>query len=269
MSIGRARLGTGGVPIALCRGMSARHFACGIVLVAAIASAACGGGEALPTAPSPSQNIPVPELPTSGPPMGQMSLHGRVTEAPPTTITQVYPAIVTITDGDYAGRTGEVDPGGFYRIDGLRPGRFTVTVSADGFLSTSRVVDFGVEQIANFELMPVPETVRYVLTGDIAPGDGTCFDGEAERACRIVAFPVHNDGTLEARLDWTPSITSDLDLALFISRANQPIARSAIRGRDNDIIRMDIAGGLVYELRITYAAGSTPALYTLTLDTPN
>jgi hypothetical protein len=111
--------------------------------------------------------------------------------------------------------------------------------------------------------------MRYVLTGEVRRDDGSCSDGVAERPCRIVTFPVHNQGTVEARLDWTPSRTSDLDMALFQTGVRQPLARSAIRGRDSEVVKAEIAGGTTYELHITYAGGSTDASYTLTLDTPN
>jgi hypothetical protein len=115
----------------------------------------------------------------------------------------------------------------------------------------------------------VPSTLHHVLTGDIRGTDGTCSDGVDERPCRIVTFPVHNPGTIQARLDWTPSRTSDLDLPLFQTNVSQPLARSAIRGRDNDVVSATVAGGVTYELHITYANGSTAASYTLTIDTPN
>jgi hypothetical protein len=223
----------------------------------------------LPSAPSQTQNYTVPELPGAGPVMTPTALRGRVTEAAPTSIMQIYPAVVTIVDGEYAGRSAQTDFGGFYEISGLRPGTFTVAVEAEGFVRKTEQVNFGVEQTANFALLPIPETLRYVLPGDIRGSDGTCSDGVNQRPCRIIAFPIHNSGQIVARLDWTPNATADLDMALFQSGTNQPLVRSTNQGRQSETVRFDARGGLTYELRITYVGGTTGADYTVTLDCPN
>jgi hypothetical protein len=132
-------------------------------------------------------------------------------------------------------------------------------------------VEFGgVNQTADFQLLLQPAVLRYVLTGDVRGSDGTCTDGLTQRPCRIVMFPVHHGGAIHARLDWTPQATSDLDLTLFKTDAiSQPLTRSAARGPGPEVVHLDVDGGVTYQLHITYAWGTSPADYTLTLEYPN
>ena len=243
------------------------HTAVGVCFVASLAGYACAGSESLPTAPSQSQVVLTPELPASQPlPPTQAMLRGRVTEAAPTSILEIHPAVVTIVDGPQAGLSADTNGGGFYAIPGVRPGTFTVAVSAEGFVGMSQVVDFGVQQTVNFQLRPVPETLHYVLTGTMRSTDGTC--GASQKPCRTIAFPVHNAGAIHATLEWTSNGPVDLDLVLFQTGVGEPLMRSETRGRQ-ETVSATVTGGVTYELRLTYAAGSSPAEYTVTLTCPN
>jgi hypothetical protein len=99
--------------------------------LAAAVGVGCNGGTSLPTAPSEDREIVVPQLPTSGPAQGALTLRGRVSEAAPTSITEIHPAVVTIVDGEDAGKSAQTDADGFYEIAGLRPGTFMVAASAE------------------------------------------------------------------------------------------------------------------------------------------
>jgi hypothetical protein len=197
-----------------------------------------------------------------------VALRGRVSEAPPTSLTEIYPALVRIVDGIHAGKSAETDANGFYSIPGLVVGTFTVEVSAEGYVGVSRTVNLGPNMTVNFQLLPVPETMRFVLNGDIRANDGTCSDGVSQRPCRIVTFPVHNDGVIEAALAWTPDRSADLDLTLFRTGADRPLARSARRGPTHESVSQTVTGGVTYELRITYGDGTADAEYELTLGYP-
>jgi hypothetical protein len=150
----------------------------------------------------------------------------------------------------------------------VRPGRFTVSVASEGFVSVSRMVDVRGEGTENFQLLPIPEMLRYTLTGDISATDGTCSDGVSARPCRIILFPVHNPGVIEATLAWSSTSAADLDLALFQTGVSQPIVRSATRGRHEEL-SASVTGGVTYELRVTWGAGSGAADYEATFNCPN
>ena len=116
---------------------------------------------------------------------------------------------------------------------------------------------------SNFELFPVPKTVVHTVTGDIAGSDGTCTDGTSDRPCRIVVFPIHNAGPIEAVLSWTPAKAADLDVTLFQTGVATPLARSASTGPGPERVTATLTVGATYEFHITYAAGSGRVTYSL------
>ena len=244
-----------------------------VSLAAALVGVACTGAESFSTtAPSQVQAIAAPVHPAADPAPSVTTLRGRVTEAPPTSITEICPARVTILDGAHAGTSVETNPAGFYTIAGLQPGTFTVAASADGFVGATQTVNVSAETTANFQLLPVPETMRFVLRGDIRAADGadgTCSDGFSQKPCRIVTFPVHNPGVIEATLAWTSDAAVDLDLTLFQTRVDRVLTRSATEGTAQEQVRATVLGGVTYELHITWNSGAGGANYTLTLAYPN
>jgi hypothetical protein len=240
-----------------------------VVVVAACMSTACTGSQASPTA---STTLPTPPIaPQPAPPVPTtFALTGRVTEAPPTTTTEVPHAVVTITDGVNAGRSAIANVFGFYSIPELTVGAVTVKVSADNFVSTTTRLDMNVagETTRNFQLMPVPKTVSYTLHGDLRGGDGTCSDGASMKPCRITVMPVHNEGMIEVTLNWEPGGAANLDLTLFETGSAAPIARSA-PGAGQKHVSAHVSGGHTYEFRITYASGTGDVNYTLSFFCPS
>ena len=61
--------------------------------------------------------------------------------------------------------------------------------------------------------------------------DGQCSDGEAMRSCRIILFPVHNPGPIQATLHWTTDEEVDLDLTLFQTDGRQADRQGGQRRR--------------------------------------
>ncbi len=239
----------------------------GVSVVAACVFTACTGSASSPTAASRLPDLDPPSLP-SGPPIA-VTLVGRVTETDPTPIIEVPHAIVRVMDGPDAGRSAETNELGYFTIERIRPGKLTVSVSAEGFVSASQAIDIGVQTTVNFKLARTFKILTYSISGDLKASDGTCSDGLAERPCRIVAFPVHNGGAIDADLDWNPNETANLDIALFQAGGVAPIARSANPGKLREHVRSTVPGRAVYELHITYAGGTSPATYLLTLSYPN
>jgi hypothetical protein len=232
-------------------------------------SMACSDNQPSPVAPAP---VPTPPTsPAPGPVATTFALGGRVTEAPPTTAVEVPRAVVTITDGVNAGKSAVADVYGFYSIKDLTIGALTVNVSADGFVSTTTPLELNIagENTRNFRLMPVAQTVSHTTNGSIAGTDGTCSDGRSMKPCRIVVMPIHNEGLVDVSLEWEPAASADLDLTLFQTGNETPIARSAgvVGGRKRVSAR--VAGGSTYEFRITYASGTVGVNYTLTFSCPN
>jgi hypothetical protein len=222
----------------------------------AAAAVGCSSAHASPTAPAQSL-VPV-TAPTAS---TSISLTGRVTETAPTSMTGIEAAVITISEGANAGRTGVTDLYGYYTIDGLQPGAFTVNVSADDYVATSERIACSASSMSDFQLMPVAKTETHVLTGDVGPDDGTCSDSVSARPCRIVVIPIHNAGPVNAVLTWSGA--ADLDLTLFQTGISKPLDRSASPGPGPEQIQDTLTTGATYEFRITYAGGSGRAAYTL------
>jgi hypothetical protein len=227
-----------------------------LVLWAAVADG-CTGAHA--SAAGPNQSIVSVASPSASTPI---SLTGRVTEAAPTSTTGIDGAVVTLKDGANAGRSAVTNPYGFYTITELQPGAFTIDVTADDYVGTSERVACAASSTSDFQLLPVAKTVTHVLTGDIGPDDGTCSDSVSQRPCRIVVIPIHNVGPVDAVLTWTGG-GADLDLTLFQTGISKPLVRSASPGAGPEEVQTTLSVGATYEFRITYAAGSARAAYTL------
>ena len=230
------------------------------LVLAACASAACGGSHAAPASPTPA----LITSPTPAPaPAAKVTLAGRITESPPTPTTGIDGAVVTIRDGSNAGRFATANPLGFYSIADLEPGAFTVTIDANDYVGTWANVACSANLTSNFQLLPVPKTITHTLTGDVGGSDGTCSDSISDRPCRIVVIPIHNVGPVEAVLSWTPTKGADLDLTLFQTGVAAPLARSASAGAGPEQVNANLTVGATYEFHITYAAGVARATYTL------
>ena len=227
-------------------------------------TAACGS-DLSSTAPSPSQIVVEPPAPERG----TYSLGGRVTESMPTQSDGIAGAIVTISDGVNAGESTVADARGFYKLSKLHPSEFAMRVSAPGFVAASEPVTLAYDRTSNVQLRPEPTQLTFSLRGDIASVDGHCSDGEAMRPCRIILFPVHNPGPIQATLHWTTSEDVDLDLTLFKTDGRTSIAKSSNRAENVQQLRGEVTGGATYELRVTLGAGSGEAAYTLDFSQPN
>ena len=238
-----------------------RALPCGLIV---LLTAACGS-DLSSTAPSPSQIVVEPAAPDKK----TYTLAGRVTESMPTASDGIAGATVTISDGVNAGESTVTDARGFYRLSKLHPSEFVMRVSAPGFVAASEPVTLAYDRTSNVQLRPEPKQLTFSLRGDIASGDGHCSDGEAMRPCRIILFPVHNPGLIQATLHWTTGEDVDLDLTLFETDGRTSIARSANRAENVEQLRADVVGGATYELRVTLGAGTGAASYTLDFSQPN
>jgi carboxypeptidase family protein len=188
------------------------------------------------------------------------TLSGRVTESAPTATTGISGATVRIVDGPNAGRSITTDAQGNYSLATLQASGFTAEASASGYQSQARGVTLTSNMSVTFQLRPNPQTITETLTGQVSGGSPTCSDGTFTKPCRVHMFNIHNDGALDATLTWTG--TADLDLSLFRSGSSTPIARSTgVSGTEH--VSAVLAGGSVYELRVTYYDGATIANYML------
>jgi hypothetical protein len=239
------------------------------LLFLSLSSTACTEGSSSPTGPSTRPTIDV--LPPA-PGDATFTLTGRITESAPAKPGGIDGASVTIADGVNAGRSTTTDLTGYYTLASLKPSSFTLAVSATGYVTASEKIDLAFDRTTNLELRPEPTRLTYTLRGDIDSSDGSCHDGVASRPCRIITFPVHNPGPIEARLTWTSEAEpddADLDLSLFQTGATQPIARSAVRGDVPEQLATQVTIPSIYELRITFAAGRGAASYTIAYSQPN
>jgi hypothetical protein len=199
-----------------------------------------------------------------------VTLTGRIRESAPTQITGIEGATIRVTTGADAGHSAVTDYFGFYTIDGLTPGELTIGVSADGYVGTSERVAALADTTLNLYLTPVARMMTHTSRGSIAATDGTCSDGVAERACRILTVPVHNAGPADAVLTWTSEGGADLDLTLFQTGQSTSLARSGNVGAGGqpEHVAIALAGAATYEFRVTWAGGSGAADYVLEVTYP-
>jgi hypothetical protein len=202
-----------------------------------------------------------------------ITLTGRVTEAPPTSSTGVWDAIVTLDDGVNTWRSAKTVGGvgnGMYSIPGLHAGRYRATVAADNFVGLTQDVTIAPDVRSDFQLMPVPLTKTITLSDHLGDHDGTCSDGVQPRPCHIVAFPVHNAGPIEATLTWQSATTEPvLNLLLFEKDAPTPLLHSTPLDTRQEQIASGVPGGAVYEIRIVFLSGAGTAAYSLRVSYPN
>jgi hypothetical protein len=158
---------------------------------------------------------------------------------------------------------------GFYTIAGLPSTEFTINVTADGYVGTTRHLAAIGNTTTDFQLRPIPATLTHTSTGTINGSDGTCNDGVTMKPCRILAIPVHNTGPIEATLTWESISPADLDLSVFQTGASTPIGRSAQVGMKQEQVTANVTVGGTYELRVTHSSGADMVTYTLTITYPN
>lgn len=229
-----------------------------ISLAILLAAFGCSDGSlSSPTSPTPPM-VPSSPAPPSG--SGRFLLSGRVTETPPTVNTGIGRATVRIADGPDAGQSATTDSMGYYTIHDVTLGS-AIHVSAAGYLATSSPRETGHDQ-SDFQLMPLPASRTSVMTDTLHASVGTCNDGVSAKPCHIMAIPIHNNGILEATLEWNSPDAANLDVSLFRSNLPSPVLRAAT-AENPEHFRVDLRGGAVFELRVTYASGTAPVKYTL------
>lgn len=218
-----------------------------------------GSKNVSPTAPT--EAPPSSSAPSPGPPV--VTMHGRVTESMPTTMTGVDGAVVKVEDGSSTPKSATTDSYGFYAVGGLLPGPLHITISADGY--TAAVADIkGVgEAPFNFQLSPLPSVTGTTTTGTLSAQVGTCSDGVSNMPCNIVVFPVHNAGLFSAELTWTAPADGTLTMTLFQTGQADPMMRATSAGPGTQRLTTTLPGGADYELHLTYASGTAPVTYTL------
>ena len=230
-----------------------------MIVFAALATSHCSH-DLSPTAPR--SDPPVVSVPTPAP--VSMTLKGRVTEAPPTTLTGIWDATVMLSDGTNSWSSARTVGGGAqgrYEISGLHPGQYEAVASADGYVSVSRAITIAADTTTDFPLLPAPETMTQMFEYHISDRDGTCSDGTQLRPCRICAIPIHNAGPIDATLTWSAAGPVGLNVTLFQSGQSTPLSRSTAVDGTSQRLTMNLPGGAVYELRITYVSGTGPASY--------
>jgi Carboxypeptidase regulatory-like domain len=228
-----------------------------MIVLAGLATSHCSH-DLSPTAPTSAPAVV--GVPTPAP--LNVTLKGRVTEAPPTTLTGIWDATVTLSDGTTSWsstRTVGGDGRGVYVISGLHPGRYEAVASADGYVSDSRAITIAADTTTDFGLLPAPETLTQVFEYQISDRDGTCSDGTQLRPCRICAIPIHNPGPIDAILTWSAAGPVGLNVTLFQKGQLTPLGRSTAVDSTSQRLTMDLPGGALYELRITYVSGTGPA----------
>jgi hypothetical protein len=149
---------------------------------------------------------------------------------------------------------------GFYTLPDVTSGN-TIHVSAAGYVTSTYPGDNARDK-SDFQLMPEPERRTSTMSDTLTASGGTCSDGVSQRACHIMALPIHNNGILEATLEWNAADGANLDLSLFRSDLPSPILRVATSANPEHF-RVDLRGGATFELRVTYASGTAPVKYTL------
>jgi hypothetical protein len=233
-----------------------------VFMSAGFATSGCGR-DASPTAPAP---VPVPPVVAEPPGPSSVTLKGRVTEAVPTTLMGVWDATVTLSDGTASWSSAKTYGGaaqGNYEMTGLRPGRYEAVVAADGYQSVTRTVVLSTDSITDVAMLPVPKTMSDTFEFQISDADGTCSDGTQARPCRICAIPIHTAGPLDATLNWKAAGDAKLNVTLFQAGQPVPLAQSSALNDASRHLAMQLPGGALYELRITYVSGTGPASYTM------
>jgi hypothetical protein len=231
-----------------------------MTLYAGVATSGCSR-DVSPTAPA-----SVPPVVSEAPGPSSVTLKGRVTEAVPTTVMGVWDSTVTLSDGTASWSSAKTYGGaaqGKYEIAGLRPGPYEAVVAANGFQSVTRTVVLSSDSVTDFAMLPVPKTINDIFEFQIGSSDGTCSDGTQARPCRICTIPIHTAGPLEATLIWKSAGDAKLNVKLFQGGQPVPLAQSTALNDASRRLAIDLPGGAVYELRITYVSGTGPASYSM------
>jgi hypothetical protein len=131
-------------------------FKPGCIVLLLMSASACGGSNST-TSPTPT---PTPTT---------FSLTGQVADS--TTSTGIPGATVSIADGSNAGKSATTDGSGNYSFTGLQSSGFTVNVSANGYVSSSKSMTLTANQTLSFQLTRVPITPStFTLNGMLTDG---------------------------------------------------------------------------------------------------
>jgi hypothetical protein len=152
-----------------------------VVLLVVLASA-CGGNKSTPTSPSGS-------TPTT------FSLSGQVTDS--TTSAGIPGATVSIADSTNAGKSATTDASGNYSVAALQQAGFTVNVTANGYVSSSKGVTLTSNQTLAFPLTPVPTTPTPA---------GIRFDNISIPHQFIVGSPIPTQDVTRTYCCWPPPV---------------------------------------------------------------
>jgi hypothetical protein len=240
-----------------------------VLLVCVAASAATSCNRPSPVAATASRS---PAAVLAAPAAANVTLTGRIIEAPPTSSTGVWDATVTLDDGVNRWQSAKTTGGvgrGEYTISGLHAGQFRATIAADGFVSVTEDITVGSDSTNDFRLLPVPVTKSITLSDRLGDHDGTCSDGVQPKPCHIIAVPVHNPGSIEATLTWQGATQAVLNLLLFEKDGRAPLIQSTQVDGARQEMASAVPGGAVYEIRIIYASGAGTAAYSLRVSYPN
>ena len=157
-----------------------------LVSLALLLLPACGG--------SPTQ--PAPPPPPPPPPPTLLTITGIVAaEEPPTAIGG---ARVEVVDGPDAGRNATSGEDGRYTLLALRPGQFSIRVTADGFDTQTRSVSLASDLVSDFTLRataPKPPPAN-VVSGLVVDGiSDAAVGGATIDVAGVGSFATEGNGT--------------------------------------------------------------------------
>jgi hypothetical protein len=140
-------------------------------------------------------------------------LGGTVTETVPHTTTALAGARVEIVDGPNAGKFATTDAAGAYQIANLSPGTWSMRASLASYDDTTKTVTVTGNTTLNLALNPTLKSTTETFKQQISLTDQPC-SGVGAR-CQVLEIPLHNTGTLDAKLTWDVLLGSHLRLQLY------------------------------------------------------
>ncbi len=247
-----------------------------VVLLVALASA-CGGSKSTPTSPS----SPTPTT---------FSLSGQVTAT--TTSAGIAGATVSIADSTNAGKSATTDASGNYSFAALQQAGFTVNVTANGYVSSSKGVTLTSNQTLAFSLTPVPTTptpagIRFddiSIPHQFIVGSPIPTQDAASTYC-CWPPPVRNAGTFTFNLanfplntlpsGGTSNVISESEMVLvgLSTSATGPMTFQWHKAVNQDTVIYTYTGAATYSWNISYVGHfswemSEPGRYYLVVNTP-
>jgi hypothetical protein len=175
------------------------------------------------------------------------TISGLVTESVPTTSTVLAGARIEFTDASNEGRFATTDSSGRYQITQVPAGTYNVRATLSGYVDSTKQVRVTADAIADFALVPTPQTLHHTFTGTISPTSPACYEANP---CQVFSLPpVHNTGPLIATLLWN-NAGAFLALQLYNADTGQVLASASSTGQANQYLAASIQAPGNYQLRV-------------------